>query len=305
MLYLNIIRNRNEKKVIISSSGGETSAKMAIEYIQDNNLKPLAVYGNKGRPKYWKHVNEDIEAVVVFCNTSREDDRTLKFVKNLDKYFNLHHVWLEASVAHGKRKSSSYVFTNYNKAKRDGSVFEEVIKKYGIPNTKFLHCTRELKMNPIKSFMKDIGFEDAWTAIGYRYDEPKRVNLITAKQKKQFYPEWEKRTIKRDIKIFWSKRPFSLGLLEFQGNCRLCYKKSKRKLLSQIITDPKSVDWFFDMQKLYSKEDVHTFFRGNETIQDLINQSKEDFIMWNPSNQIEFDFELDEQESCSESCEPF
>jgi len=294
-----------KKKIIISSSGGETSAKMAIEYLKENNLNPIAVYGSKGKPKYWKHVNDYIEAVVVICNTTREDNRTLKFVKNLDDHLNLHHVWLEAKVLHGKRKSSSYIITSYAKAKRDGSVFEQVIKKYGIPNTKFLHCTRELKMNPIKSFMKDIGFEDAFTAIGYRYDEPKRVNLITANIKKQFYPQYEKKVIKRDVKYFWSKQPFKLGLLEFEGNCRLCYKKSKRKLLSQIITDPNSVNWVFEMQKLYSKGEVHTFFRENETIQDLIKQSTEDFVMWTPIQQIEFDFDLDEQEDCTESCEPF
>lgn len=294
-----------KKKVIISSSGGETSAKMAIDYVKENNLKPLAVYGKSGKPKYWKHVNDEIEAIIVLCNTSRENNKTLVFVNNLDKYFNLHHVWLEANVVHGERKSTSYRFTNYGKAKRDGSIFEEVIKKYGIPNTKFLHCTRELKMNPIKSFMKDVGFEDAWTAIGYRYDEPKRVNLITAQTKKQFYPAWEKKTLKIDVKKFWSKQRFQLGLLEFEGNCRLCYKKSKRKLLSQIVTDPESCNWIFDMELKYSGEDEHTFFRGNETIKELIQQSLEDFEIWKPDNQHKIDFELDEQESCAESCEPF
>lgn len=296
-----------KEKIILSSSGGATSAKMTKDYIDENKLKPVGVFGNSGKPKYYKHVNDNIEAIAVFCNTTREDDRTLDFVNNLDLHFKIHHVWLEAFVLHGERKSTTYKITNYKNAKRDGSIFEEVIKKYGIPNTKFLHCTRELKMNPIKSFMKDIGFENAFTAIGYRYDEPKRVNLVKAKEKKQFYPLWEKRQTKKDVSVFWDKQTFKLGLLEFEGNCRLCYKKSKRKLLSQIITDGNSVHWIKKMEKIYSNGGEHLFFRDNESINDLIEQSKEEFKMWQPNEnkQIEFNFELDQQESCEESCEPF
>lgn len=297
-----------KQKIVVSLSGGATSGNMAREMQLDMNLKPVHVYRNSGKPYYTKHVNDSVELINVFANTTREDKRTLVFVNNMDVNFGFYTVWLESQVYHNKRKSSGFKITDFNHAKSDGSVFEQVIIKYGIPNTKFLHCTRETKERPIDAFRKDIGFyEDTLLAIGFRYDEPKRVNLLKAKQKGHIYPLWEKKRTKDDVRKFWEKQSFQLGIEEFEGNCRLCYKKSKRKLLSQIIKDPTSVNWILEMELNYAGNDGHTFFRGNESIIDLIEESTRPFEFWKPKEkkQIEFDFDLDEQDSCAESCEPF
>jgi len=218
------------------------------------------------------------------------------------------------------RVGTKHKLVTYQTCKRDGSVFEGIISKYGIPNKIYIHCTREGKKAPIDSFAKSIGWDDFITIIGYRADEPKRVNLINAKKSKQWYPLFEWGIVKADIKNFWSKQKFKLGLLEFEGNCRLCYKKSKRKLLTQIITDPNSVEWIKEMENKYRffqkkgrdissfpKEGI-MFFRENESINDLIEESKEPFDKWvEPikSTMSLFDIELDEQDGCEESCEPF
>lgn len=309
-------------KVLVSVSGGETSATLAKLLIDKHKLTPVLVFSKKGIPHYTKLVNSTHEFIFVFSNTSREDNRTLIFVKNLMMYMGIPIVWVEAEVRQG-RIGTTFTETNYNKAKRNGEVFESVIKKYGIPNTQFIHCTRELKMSPIKSFAKSIGWDDYQTAIGYRADEPKRINLINAKKQKQIYPLYEWAITKSDVKHFWSKQSFNLGLLEWEGNCKLCYKKSKRKLLTQIIADPKSTEWIKEMEVKYSgfkkdgrsnlDEDYKTFFfRDNESIDLLIAESKEPFVPVTEKNYLQiqkqiglFDYNLDEQEDCSESCEPF
>lgn len=308
-----------KKQYLVSISGGKTSATLSFLLIQKYNLTPIIVYKpNTGKIWYIKLVNKASEYIFVFANTSREREETLVFLKNIEHTFKIPIVWLEAFVFYNERKGTTFKITSFEKAKRNGSVFEGVIKKYGIPNTMYIHCTRELKANPINSFAKSIGWKDYTTIIGYRADEPKRVNLIKAKKEKQWYPLYEWNYKKEDVDIFWSKQSFKLDLLEYEGNCKLCYKKSKRKLLTQIITDPSSTEWVKEMEDNYRyfqkdgrnnfpKEGV-VFFRNNESIYDLIEEAKSEFEVWKEpikSTQLGFDFDLDEQEDCAESCEPF
>ncbi len=260
--------------------------------------------------------------IFVFANTSREKEATLKFVHQLETIFGLPIVWVEAVVHHGSRKSSTHKIVTYETASRNGEVFEEVIKKYGIPNKKFKHCTRELKTNPIRSYAKSIGwgnYKHYTTVIGYRKDEPKRVNLLTMHDKHQWYPLWDWDIKKSDVAAFWLKQTFDLQLPDYDGNCDLCHKKSKRKQLTQIVNGT-STDWHSDMENKYEqvkpKKQQHNktpvrFFRQGESINDLIEQSKEPFIhavdqsLITTGASYEFDSELDEQEDCAESCEPF
>jgi hypothetical protein len=277
------------QKLLVSVSGGRTSALMA------------KLLWDRFRGKY--------DMVFVFANTSREREETLIFLNQLEKEFKLPIVWVEAVVHHDERKSSTHKIVTFETACRDGSVFENVIKKYGIPNVKFIHCTRELKANPINSYAKSIGFEKCITGIGYRYDEPKRVNLIKAKENNQWYPLYEWRIKKTDVASFWLKQSFDLQLKDYEGNCKLCYKKSKRKLMTSLSERPEDAQWIKDMEDKYS-EGINYFFRENETVDQIIQESKLPFIKAIDQSliidrQLYFDFYLDEQESCAESCEPF
>lgn len=99
----------SKKRVLISISGGRTSAMMA--YL----IK-----------KAYGHI---YELIFVFANTSREKEETLIFLDKVDKHFGLGIVWVEAVVHHGHRRGCTHKVINFESACRDGSVFEEVIKK--------------------------------------------------------------------------------------------------------------------------------------------------------------------------------
>lgn len=282
-----------KKPVVIASiSGGETSGMMAFLLKQQ--------YSHTYDIKY------------VFMNTSREDERTLVFLDNLDRHFGLGVVWLEAVINPEKGKGIRHKITSFKDAKRNGELFEEHIAKYGLPSVKSPHCTRDLKRRTCESYMREINAKDAIIAIGYRYDEPKRVNLVNAAKANRWYPLYNHKVIKEQVKAFYSVLPFKLGLLEWQGNCKMCFKKSLRKLLTQLLLDPDSIIWIIDMELKYpinpsSNEEV-LMFRGAKSIFDLIEMSKEPFALWEEpvySNDNHFDFDLDEQESCAESCEAF
>lgn len=92
-----------KEKLLISFSGGETSAYMT-----------QWLYNNK---------RNDYEMVVVFANTGQENEETLKFVHDFSINFNIPVVWVEAKVFHDERKSSTFITTDFFRASRHGEPF--------------------------------------------------------------------------------------------------------------------------------------------------------------------------------------
>lgn len=290
-----------KKKVLVSVSGGRSSGLMAW--------------------LLWNRFKDIYNLVFVFANTSREKEETLLFVHQLTQVFGIPIVWVEAVVHHGTRKGCTHNMVTYETATRDGSIFEEVIKKYGIPNNSFLHCTRELKANPIRSYMKSIGwgsYKKYTTAIGYRADETGRVDVETMSKEKQWYPLWEYGIKKSDVAVFWLKQSFDLQLSDFDGNCKKCHKKTDRKVMTQIVTEPNDL-WIDEMEAKYeyhsagrkANKPPYRFFRKHQSIHDLKEKIKDGFeLSVDQSLNTQgatFDPELDEVEykGCAESCEPF
>lgn len=122
-----------KEKYQISFSGGRTSGYMT-KLLLDN-------------------FSDQYEFIVTFANTGMEDTRTLDFVNNCDKYFGFSTVWLEADVYHNQRKGTGFKIVTYETASRNAEPFEEVVRKYGIPNPAFPHCTRELKLAPMRAYL--------------------------------------------------------------------------------------------------------------------------------------------------------
>ena len=77
----------------------------------------------------------------IFANTGKEREETLEFVNMCDIEFSLNVVWIESVQNHGKRQSASFKIVNFESASRKGEPFEDMIKKHGIPNKVFPHCT--------------------------------------------------------------------------------------------------------------------------------------------------------------------
>lgn len=226
-----------KKKLIVSFSGGETSAYMA--YLINKN----------------KSYKKNFELKFVFANTGEENEETLIFIEKFSKQFKIPVVWVESVVHHGKRKSSTHKVVDFQSASRSGvdSSFEEVIKKYGIPNMATPHCTRELKSNPISSYAKSLGWKDYYTAIGIRIDEIDRVS-VNWKKNRFIYPlVTDKPVTKGLIKLWWKYQPFRLILKDYQGNCKWCWKKSEKKLLKIAEENPEHFNFPQLMESKYGR----------------------------------------------------
>jgi hypothetical protein len=244
----------------------------------------------------------------MFANTGQENEETLDFVHQCDKAFNLNVVWLEAVVHHGERVGTTHKIVNYETASRDGEPFEEVIKKYGIPNKAYPHCTRELKLAPIRSWVKSQGLEDAHMAVGIRVDEIDRMQH-DAEAKHIIYPLVRLGISKSDINRFWDSQDFRLNLKGYQGNCKWCWKKSLRKHFTLIKESPEIYDFPARMEAKYglagyNEDGTHrVFFRKNTSTKDLIAMSRESGMAPAFDDAKSYNYELDLSNGCTESCE--
>lgn len=292
-----IAHNDNERRLCISFSGGETSAMMARLIRSSNSM--MADYD---------------EIVTVFANTGQENEQTLEFVDRCDKAFGLGVVWVEADVnpVHGEGTGGRIV--NFVTADRSGRVFESVIDKYGIPNQDYPHCTRELKGNPIRAYLRGIGWAVGTydTAIGIRLDEVDRMSA-TAKEQRLVYPLVSRFPSKKPhVNEFWEQQPFRLELKGYQGNCKWCWKKSLRKHLTIISENPAAYDFPERMER--EKGDCgagdakRVFFRQHRTVADLrhlaattkFTPASDDARQYQPEL---FSFDMDAANGCEESCE--
>lgn len=248
--------------------------------------------------------------IFVFANTGQENDETLEFIKKCSDFFGFPVVWIESVVHMNKKKSSTFKITNFESANRTGEVFESVISKYGIPNKKFPHCNRELKLNPIKSYAKFIGWKNYYTAIGIRVDEFDRMSGDRESLKLIYPLVSEYPTTKKDINAWWKKQPFRLNLKGYQGNCKWCWKKTDHKLFTIIKEKPEVFDFPSKMEKQFGNytpesrltkmaergevpEYPVTFFRGNRSVLDLKNES------------LNFNKEITDDSEFEESCDVY
>lgn len=282
--------------VLVSFSAGRTSAYMAKRMLED---------------PYWSSKR----LLFVFANTGKEREETLKFADQCDKAFGLNLVWVEAEIIHELTVGTKHRFVTYETASRNGEPFEEMIKKYGIPNQPYPHCNRELKLQPINSYARSaFGGEPYVSAIGIRMDEMSRVKPAPDK----VYPLVGMQTTVLDVRQFWNNQPFDLQLKDYEGNCDLCWKKSLRKQLTILKENPQVADWWHQMEVKYptlerrnSGETV--FHRNNLSTAQLLEMSKQPFISvkdphWKEHKNVEMDAESpcacmneepdDEQSSC-------
>lgn len=272
------------ERIVVSFSGGRTSGKMAHDLRQRK-----ASFS---------------EMIFVFMNTGEEDERTLRFVDRCDKEWGLDLVWLEAVINPENRAVTTHRIVDFESATRGGAIFEEMIAKYGIPNKNYPHCTRELKLRPVESYLKSIGWEFGTyrTAIGIRSDEIDRVNP-DFEANFLYYPLCDAKIKKADIFAFWDKQPFDLEIPEHRGNCVWCWKKSHRKLLTVARETPEVFKFPMRMEEEHgfsgAGEGRRVFFRDRTTAKQIIELSREPFEQFIDPRY------LDQNGGCEESCEVY
>jgi 3'-phosphoadenosine 5'-phosphosulfate sulfotransferase (PAPS reductase)/FAD synthetase len=254
--------------------------------------------------------SDQYDFIVTFANTGLEHEKTLEFVNNCDKHFHFNTVWLEADVKHGEKKATEHRIVTFDTASRGGEPYEEVVKKYGIPNAHYRHCTRELKLHPMRSYLKSIGIQhrDIKTAVGIRIDETRRVSK-QAEMYNIVYPLIDLLpTDKQDVLDWWSEQEFDLDMEEYNSNCKLCFHKRFGKLFNQLDEEPQIIEFHKRMESTYSQAGKknpnspdRVFFKYGVSASRLWDMYVEDRAT-GATKVITTDYE---DGGCSESCEVY
>lgn len=265
-----------KKNLLVSFSGGETSAYMA-QWL-------------------WRHKQGEYNMVFVFANTGLENYETIYFVKRVSEYFGFTTHIIEAVI--NPEKGIGATYKKVIRISMEGEPFVEMCKKFGLPNMASPHCTRELKQVPIEKFGKDyFKGEPYYTAIGIRIDEIDRMS-VRRKERKLIYPLIsEVKMTKKKINFFWKMQPFRLELKGYEGNCVFCWKKSDKKLallererghyaftvMSCNIEFP-----FLDHYRNKPLDKTVRMYRGNKSLYDIVQQFKGiDIVIKDDSDQYE------------------
>jgi 3'-phosphoadenosine 5'-phosphosulfate sulfotransferase (PAPS reductase)/FAD synthetase len=240
---------RIEGPALISFSGGRTSAYMLFMILQAWGGKlPSDVY-------------------VVFANTGKELEETLRFVHECSLRWGVKVLWLERLPGGG------FIEVTYETASRSGEPFAQLIReKSYLPNAVTRFCTVELKIRVMRDFAVTAGFERWNNVIGLRYDEGLRVMKALARNDegkerfKAIMPMAKAKATKRGhVMPFWFGegimrvpnpiptldqllQGFDLGLQDYEGNCDLCFLKSVRKLERIIRNRPGSEKWWAEQE---------------------------------------------------------
>lgn len=221
-----------EGPAVISFSGGRTSAYM-LRRILDEGLRP--------------------DVHVLFANTGKERPETLDFVRDCQNAWGVPVHWVEFA---GQTKDGVYREVDYASASRNGEPFDAVIKARGfLPNPVMRFCTSELKIRPMRNWMRAHSYEDdAWTNIvGIRADEPRRVARMRSKNDEGRWdvamPLADAGITEADVMAFWAISAFDLRLRQMEGNCDLCFLKRLSKKVNIIRDRPDLAVWWVEKER--------------------------------------------------------
>jgi 3'-phosphoadenosine 5'-phosphosulfate sulfotransferase (PAPS reductase)/FAD synthetase len=228
----------------ISFSGGRTSGYMLWRVLQSNGGLPA-------------------EAMVCFANTGKEDEATLRFVRDCGEQWGVPITWLEYVDA--DETANRFKVVGFETASRNGEPFEAVIRRKSyLPNPVTRFCTVEMKIRTMHRYLRSLGWADGdgWEQmVGIRADEERRVAKIRARPS----PETTKETMLlpladagvtvQEVGEFWAKQPFNLGLTTYNGrtlsgNCDLCFLKPAAQIQSLITEKPERALFWIRMEAL-------------------------------------------------------
>lgn len=273
----------------ISFSGGRTSAYMLWRVLQSNDGLPA-------------------DAVVCFANTGKEDEATLRFVRDCGEQWGVKINWLEYQA--NEEPDKRWKVVDFDTASRNGEPFEAVIRQRNyLPNPVTRFCTSELKIRTMHKWLRanwaDLGWDVnniEWDQmIGIRADEQRRVSKIRTRghstetvKETMLMPLADANITLADIDAFWSLQPFKLELptvngRTLAGNCDLCFLKAGNQVQTLIAEKPERAIWWAKMEALAlalaSKPSGAVFRSDRPNYAQMLKFAQTQMDMFNPNEE--------------------
>lgn len=196
---------------------------------------------------YWKPGD-----LVIFTDTGREHPKTYKFINDFEAFENI-----------------PVIKISYKDSQTPFDTLLETKNHKVIPNRVKRFCTNELKIKTCKRYLRSIGIRKFNNFIGFRWDEPLRVN----RRKQKFvnvidkFPLYDNGITKLMINEYWANKPYNLEIPSILGNCTLCFMKGKNAIINILATYPELAEpWIKDEER----SNKHTYF-DDVTIKQLLS----------------------------------
>lgn len=224
---------RIDGPALISFSGGRTSGFMLAKILEAHGGELPA------------------DAHVLFANTGKEREETLRFVHEVATRWSVKVRWLE-----WRRGAIEWAEVGPNSAARAGEPFEDLIDwKMALPNWQARWCTGFLKVRPMVAYMESIGHAPGTYTemIGLRDDERGRIGDMMERNVRDSRqctaPLGRAGVVKADVMAFWRAQPFDLELRDGEGNCDLCFLKGRRLKKAIISARPTVAGWWISQER--------------------------------------------------------
>jgi 3'-phosphoadenosine 5'-phosphosulfate sulfotransferase (PAPS reductase)/FAD synthetase len=221
---------------LISDSGGRSSARMLHGIIQ--------AHGGV--------LPDDV--VVAFCNTGKEREQTLEFVRDQEDHWGVKIHWLEfVSGLRSVGAAGRFKGVTFETASRNGEPFDRLIawKTGALPNGRARFCTEFLKVKVLFDFAEamGLGVPGQYTeVIGLRADEKFRIERLRQDARngasQLSFPLSSAGIRKSDIFSFWQAQNFDLRLERGLGNCDHCPMIGDRDRVARAQRDPAGCEWW-------------------------------------------------------------
>jgi 3'-phosphoadenosine 5'-phosphosulfate sulfotransferase (PAPS reductase)/FAD synthetase len=201
---------------------------------------------------------------VVYANTGKERKETLNFIERISQEWGVEIAWLEYR---NKYPDHGFAVVNYATASRNSEPFDQMLawkaqyrKDKGLPpvlpNPVQRMCTGELKERTIRraamEWWKLAHKRDYYVALALRADEQNRIESARKRDVDAgtpIFPLDDANVTADDVLAFWKAQPFDLTIKSYQGNCDLCYMKSRGRLDRLIREEPERAAWWIEKER--------------------------------------------------------
>lgn len=276
-------------KTVTSISGGKTSSMMAVEFPTDHYVFAVVLTDQIEAAPKDKGLLREIQNRLPNFKASRELDQTLKNVLELEQLIGKRIDWVSADFTFDE-----LIFqTTYYPSFRSGNPM--------LPNQRARFCTVQLKLMPIfwhcflNYYEKD---NPVLMNIGFRYDEPQRVEgwtcdndkfkfpfacSISGKKQWQYnqiewrvshFPMYETGITSEDVKDYWNRKNWVFPSI---SNCDFCFHHRPIQQQIQAKMYPERAEWWLDIESKTGS----TF--GKESLEKILRQTTLDIYEDNQS----------------------
>ena len=290
-------------KTVTSVSGGKTSAMMALEFPTDHYIFAVVLTDHQLSAPKDKGLLRECQDRIPWFIASHEADLTLLNMLRLEQELGKRIDWVASQYSLDRYLWQDTDLVGYRSNTIASKVPLDAIveKKKMLPNAQHRFCTEETKLVPMFWYCY-LNYFDGETPllmnVGFRWDEPKRVESWTCDKDKFKFPkscstglsedlkscslfqrerqkwssiEWrltqfpmyEYGISKLDVAKYWLEKGWQFPEI---SNCRFCFHHRDIEQQRQAELEPENLQWWLEQEE----KTGHTF--GKRSLKNIIAQ---------------------------------